>query len=78
MHLPEKDCAGILEIGMGLDKCKKCECMRNTLEFLGKGKHGKEIGKFLKMLKPAEYDCLGCSYCYPTEAIKGLNADAVR
>jgi tetrahydromethanopterin S-methyltransferase subunit A len=67
-----------LENGIGLDKCQKCGCMRETLDnltmqlpILGTPQ-ADELARDLTIwnarLKAVQYACLGCAYCYPAVA----------
>ncbi len=68
--------------GMKLAKCKKCGCMRGTLENLKaslpllKLKDAKEllrnVNEWSEALEPQEYPCFGCKYCIPPEAMTML------
>lgn len=68
-----------IQRGMRLAKCRKCGCMRGTLENLKaslpmlKIKDSKEllknVNKWLDQLEPLEYPCFGCKYCIPPEAM---------
>ncbi len=64
--------------GIGLAKCQKCGCMRETLDNFAAllPKVGTEEAKALlesvracdKQMTPMQYACLGCVYCYPAVA----------
>ncbi len=64
-----------LQKGMSLQKCRKCGCMKETLENLlssipslqAKGSSNllKNIEHWLKQIEPTKYACLGCEHCYP-------------
>ncbi len=68
--------------GMKLAKCRKCGCMRGTLENLKaslpllKLKDAKEllqhVHEWSDNLEPQEYPCFGCKYCIPPEAMTML------
>lgn len=68
-----------LQEGMGLEKCRKCGCMKQTLENLhtsfpltrvqSSSEVIKNIDHWLKQIEPIKYECLGCEYCYPAEAM---------
>ena len=70
--------------GMKLARCRKCGCMRGTLENLKaslpllKLKDAKElllnVKEWQKKLEPQEYPCFGCKYCIPPEAMTMLTA----
>jgi tetrahydromethanopterin S-methyltransferase subunit A len=64
--------------GIGLAKCQKCGCMRETLDNFAAllPKLGTEEANALlervrawdKQMTPVQYACLGCVYCYPAVA----------
>ncbi|MGB7291711.1 MAG: DUF4346 domain-containing protein [Thermodesulfobacteriota bacterium] len=68
-----------LQEGMGLEKCRKCGCMKQTLGNLhtafpldqtqDSSEVLKNIEHWLKLMEPIKYECLGCEYCYPAEAM---------
>ncbi len=70
--------------GMKLSRCRKCGCMRGTLENLKaslpllKIKDAKEllqsVNEWYAQLEPQEYPCFGCKYCIPPEAMTMLTA----
>jgi tetrahydromethanopterin S-methyltransferase subunit A len=65
--------------GMKLSRCRKCGCMRGTLQNLQaslpilKIKDAKEllqsVNEWYGQLEPQEYPCFGCKYCIPPEAM---------
>ena len=68
-----------LEEGMALEKCRKCNCMRGTLEYLLSSHFTKDdpdlkqkVEGGLKQMKKIEYDCLGCEPCIPWQAMEEL------
>jgi tetrahydromethanopterin S-methyltransferase subunit A len=73
-----------LQKAMRLAKCRKCGCMRGTLENLKaslpslnmKEARGlsKNVNEWLKELEPIEYPCFGCAYCIPPEAMTKLTS----
>ncbi|MCK5286933.1 MAG: hypothetical protein KAJ59_03895, partial [Thermodesulfovibrionia bacterium] len=73
-----------LQKAMRLAKCRKCGCMRGTLENLKASlpslnmKEARELSKnvneWLKELEPIEYPCFGCTYCIPPEAMTKLTS----
>ncbi len=73
-----------LQKGMRLAKCRKCGCMRGTLENLKaslpllKSKEAKKLAQdvndWLQKLEPLEYPCLGCKLCIPAEAMTILTS----
>jgi tetrahydromethanopterin S-methyltransferase subunit A len=68
-----------LQEGMSLAKCRKCGCMKETLENLGTSLSSietpassdlrQQIGAWLKQMEPIKYACLGCEYCFPAVAM---------
>lgn len=64
---------------MKLSKCRKCGCMRGTLDNLKaslpslKMKDAREllqnVHEWYQQLEPQEYPCFGCKYCIPPEAM---------
>lgn len=70
--------------GMGLSKCRKCGCMKGTLENLRVSlpllnvKDApvllQNVNEWLSQLEPQEYPCFGCKYCIPPEAMTILTA----
>jgi len=68
-----------IQRGMNLSRCRKCGCMKGTLENLIaslpklKMKDAKELLKSVKewfaQLEPLAYPCFGCKYCIPPEAM---------
>jgi tetrahydromethanopterin S-methyltransferase subunit A len=73
-----------IQRGMDLTRCRKCGCMKGTLENLKaslpllKTKDSKElldnVNEWYGQLTPLEYPCLGCKYCIPPEAMTWLTA----
>ncbi len=73
-----------IQRGMKLSRCRKCGCMRGTLENLKaslpllKLKDAKEllqnVNEWQEQLTPQEYPCFGCKYCIPPEAMTMLTA----
>ena len=71
-----------LKRGMSLAKCRKCGCMKGTLENLRaslpllKVKDSprllQSVNEWLGQLEPLEYPCFGCKYCIPPEAMTML------
>jgi tetrahydromethanopterin S-methyltransferase subunit A len=67
-----------LEVGIALSKCQKCGCMDSTLKHLAAmlPSVGTEeafglavsVSASLKHMRPVQYTCLGCEYCYPAVA----------
>lgn len=67
---------------MSLAKCRKCGCMKETLETLGKALKTVEtrsnglagdIAIWQAEMEPIKYTCLGCQYCFPAVAINVFN-----
>lgn len=72
-----------LQEGMGLQKCRKCGCMKETLEQLQTSLSSPQIEgsieassgllanieHWLKQMEPIKYACLGCEYCFPAVAL---------
>ncbi len=73
-----------IQRGMNLSKCRKCGCMKGTLDNLKaslpllKMKDAKEllrnVNEWIEQLEPLEYPCFGCKYCIPPEAMTLLTA----
>ncbi len=73
-----------IQRGMKLARCRKCGCMKGTLENLKaslpllKIKDSKEllqnVNEWYEQLTPLEYPCFGCKYCIPPEAMTMLTA----
>jgi len=67
-----------LQEGMNLAKCRKCGCMKITMESLRNSLSStqtqessdllKNIESWLNQMEPIKYDCLGCKYCFPAVA----------
>ena len=67
-----------LEAGIQLAKCKKCGCMKETLDSLSTlipivGTEearavARNIEIWTKTMEPVRYACLGCEHCYPAVA----------
>ena len=74
-----------IEEGMRLPKCKKCGCMKETLENLTASLSSNEsrdfsnllqnVESWLKEMNPIEYTCLGCKHCFPAIATNILITD---
>jgi tetrahydromethanopterin S-methyltransferase subunit A len=66
-----------LQKGMKLSKCKKCGCMKESLEAIqsfsfkeeGLSDLMQEIGSWRKQMEQIKYACLGCEHCYPAIAM---------
>lgn len=68
--------------GMGLTKCKKCGCMKETLENLrtslllqtaGLSDLVEDVEGWLGEMEHIRYACLGCEHCFPAVALNMLN-----
>lgn len=67
-----------LQKGMALAKCRRCGCMKETLEIVRSSLASSEIDgcsefletaqSWLDQVEPTEYSCLGCEYCFPAMA----------
>lgn len=67
-----------LEAGIALPKCQKCGCMESALNNLAAvlptigtddaSDLAAGISASLKKMRPIQYTCLGCEYCYPAVA----------
>ena len=72
-----------LQGGVGFVKCRKCGCMKETLENLrsclsslqteGSSDLLENIQHWLKHMEPTKYTCLGCEYCFPAVAMNIFN-----
>lgn len=70
-----------LEKGMSLEKCRKCGCMKETLEsLLSISKSVPDFGNLIENLEmwlgqmgEVKYECLGCRHCYPSVAMNVFN-----
>lgn len=72
-----------LQEGMRLVKCKKCGCMKQTLENLRSALSPfktteasellKNIESWLRQMEAIKYTCLGCDYCFPAVAMNIFN-----
>jgi len=73
-----------LQRGMRLSRCRKCGCMRGTLENLKvslpslRVKGAKEllqhVEEWYQQLEPMQYACFKCKYCIPPEAMTILTS----
>jgi len=71
-----------IQRAMRLSRCRKCGCMRGTLENLKKSLPGlrvkdaktllEDVNSWYEQLEPQEYPCYGCKYCIPPEAMNLL------
>lgn len=74
-----------IEEGIRLTKCKRCGCMKETLENLLASLSSNESKDFsnllqsveawLKEINPIKYACLGCEHCFPAAATNILITD---
>ncbi len=72
-----------LQEGIRLAKCRKCGCMKETLESLkdslssfsveGVSDLIKNIEQWINEMEPIKYACLGCNYCFPAVAMNIFN-----
>ncbi len=72
-----------LREGMSLAKCRKCGCMKETLDALSNsltvlekesgGNFLEELSQWQSQMEPIKYACLGCEYCYPAVALNEFN-----
>jgi len=72
-----------LKKGMVSARCRKCGCMKETLEGLfntlsslqieGSLDLIKNIEQWLTQMEQLEYNCLGCKHCYPAQAVNIFN-----
>lgn len=72
-----------LREGMALAKCRKCGCMKETLETLSNALKNAEtpltnglersITNWQTEMEPINYACLGCQYCFPAVAMNLFN-----
>jgi len=72
-----------LEKGIKLAKCRKCGCMKETLEGLcnslsslkieGSLDLAQNIEKWLIKMEQIKYACLGCKHCFPAVAMNLFN-----
>jgi len=68
-----------LREGMELPKCRKCGCMKETLESLQTSLSSLQVEAssdlladtkhWLEQMEPIKYACLGCDYCFPAVAM---------
>lgn len=69
-----------LEAAVLASKCHGCGCLHQTVEALestpeGRGPLAPALAEARRVFAPKEYDCLGCSVCYPAIAANAF-ADA--
>ncbi|MEN9225372.1 MAG: DUF4346 domain-containing protein [Thermostichus sp. HHBFW_bins_43] len=67
-----------LQQGMALAKCRKCGCMKETLQNLESTLPAyltdttlqllRETKDWLKQMEPIQYPCIGCAHCFPAVA----------
>jgi len=63
---------------MELPKCRKCGCMKESLENLQASLSSLQVSAssdllasidhWLEQMEPIKYACLGCDYCFPAVA----------
>jgi tetrahydromethanopterin S-methyltransferase subunit A len=68
-----------LREGMELPKCRKCGCMKESLESLQASLSSLQVEAssellanvehWLEEMQPIKYACLGCDYCFPAVAM---------
>ena len=73
-----------LREGMALAKCRKCGCMKDTLESLSTAVSVAQVGeaeqlqgnisRWQQQMEPIKYACLGCEYCFPAVTMNAFNA----
>ena len=71
-----------IEQGMRLRKCRKCGCMKDTLEQLLSAMSDmndnlpvcllQDTKNWLKEMESIQYSCLGCKYCFPAVAMNSM------
>ena len=63
-----------LQEGMSLAKCRKCGCMKETLENLESNLADtnsdllRDAQNWLNKMEPIQYSCIGCTHCFPAVA----------
>ncbi len=67
-----------LDAGIALPKCQQCGCMESALKNLATvlptigtedaSALGESMSASLQNMRPIQYSCLGCEYCYPAVA----------
>ena len=72
-----------LHDGMVLAKCRKCGCMKETLDSLSNSlkeldgisgnAFSRSLSQWKSQMEPIKYACLGCEYCYPAVALNEFN-----
>ena len=72
-----------LQEGIGLQKCRRCGCMKEILENLRSSLPSiqsecssdmlKNFEHWLKQMELIKYACLGCDYCFPAVAMNIFN-----
>jgi tetrahydromethanopterin S-methyltransferase subunit A len=73
-----------IETGIGLTKCQKCGCMRETLDHLAAALPALDadetkslelkVQAWNEKMQPVQYACLGCAHCYPAVAQNAFSA----
>jgi tetrahydromethanopterin S-methyltransferase subunit A len=63
-----------IEKGLRLEKCKKCGCMKDAIDCLGQilQVSNERFRQGREKMKPIEYTCLGCNYCFAAAAMNFL------
>jgi tetrahydromethanopterin S-methyltransferase subunit A len=72
-----------LRQGMSLAKCRKCGCMKESLDNLrppvselhleGSSALLEDIERWLSQMEEIKYACLGCQHCFPAVALNVFN-----
>lgn len=73
-----------LRDGMELAKCRKCGCMKDTLQSLQSSVSSfpqeiessdlvNDLERWRSQMEPIKYACLGCEHCFPAVAINIFN-----
>lgn len=70
-----------LQEGISLTKCRKCGCMKETLEnleaTLSANLEGSNLlestRNWLSQMEPIQYPCIGCIHCFPAVATNLIN-----
>ena len=80
---PIEEIQSELQEGIGLAKCRRCGCMKETLENLRSSLPSlkKEnpsylimsVERWLQQMEPIKYTCLGCEHCFPAVAMNNFD-----
>lgn len=72
-----------LQEGMPLAKCRKCGCMKETLENLEatlsenltdtSSDLFRNTQRWLNQMEPIQYSCIGCAHCFPAVATNSIH-----